>query len=793
MRSIVLTAALTCCTWIAFAQFSLKGQVSNGIEYLPGVNVMLYGDSTLIFATTTDSIGRYILKVVNTGSYRMACSLIGYNSFASLIAIDGSHHQLDVAEIVMSESAVELGEIEITANRSAIDQQLNRLVIRPQDAITQSGNSVLEVLQKSPGVLINKQTGLISVNGRSGARILINDKAVQVSPEVALQMLDGMNSAQIESIELIAVPSAAHDAEGAAGVINITTKKESELGTNGSMTATAGAHWAETLGFSGNINRRTRNIAYFLDYSILRDHNQHMLRMYRETHAGDLLMTSSDDSPRENITTQQNLRGGIEWHAGKRWTFNAQATGYLRDWALEAASHNVTTFNIDSINQTTLNITESNVWKSATGSIGVQYQLNATRHINVSLDYLYYQNNNPSNYTADKADAEEIELSKRTPIKFVVGTAQYVSSLKDNPFSWDAGVKAVLSSFENRVDVQRLTHGEWNDDKQFSSHSTVKEYILAAYVSTVLKAGNQWEVNTGLRYEYTHTDIAIGSDQQMFRRYGNLFPQLSVRKHLPEHGELYFSYSRRISRPTYNDMAPYVFFWSATSFSSGNTFLMPALSDNISAGLQLGSWNWLGLYSHTDNAIAQMQPQIIDKTTSLVLRAQNLDALNTFSLSTSCNHSLFTWWDVRGEFIAQYQRASTSNQPVPVDRSQWGLNLNVRSSVKLPHEIIFEVSLMYQSRSLSGISDFLPYGSLDAAIAKRIGRSSSLKFAIDDILNTNNWYIRTSSAENNLNVSMDYLWNNRFVRLSYTWNFGNRKIASIKSMQASDEERKRVN
>jgi len=788
----MLTAVITCCSWLAFAQFSLHGQVSDGVEFLPGVNVMLFRDSTLACIARTDSLGRYVLKGITAGTYRITCSLVGYNTFVSALVLKGVQYQVEIPEILMKESTFQLGAVEITSSRVAVDQQLDRLVIRPAEAITYSGNSVLEVLQKSPGVLINRQTGTISVGGRSGVRILINHKPVQVSAEVVLQMLDGMSAAQVERIELIAVPSSGYDAEGAAGIINIITRKDSELGTNGSMTATVGAHWAETLGFSGNVNRRTPRFAYFLDYSVLYNHNQHVMQMYRETQAGDALITSTDDSPRENVTTQQNLRAGVEWYAGKRWMFNLQMSGYSRDWRLNARAYNTATFNGDSIRQTNLIATESNVWRSATGSLGLQHQVNARRRIDVAIDYLYYHNHNPSDYMGEMPDADQIKLSKQTPIQFVVATAQYVSYGHPATFSWDAGVKAAFSSFDNQVHVQRLKNGVWTDDNGFTSRSTMEERILAAYISTVWKAGMNWEVIAGLRYEHTHTIIEVVSNQRLVRQYGNLFPQLSIRRRLPGGDEFYFGYSRRITRPTYNDMAPYVFFWSADSFSSGNTFLLPALSNSVTAGLRHGSWGWVALHSQTTNAIAQMQPEIVEEA-ALVYRSQNLGILNTWSLATSYSAAVHSWWDVRGELALQCQRAKILNLPVHSDRALWGMNVNVHSIFKLPREFSVELSALYQSRSLSGISDFLPYGSLDAAIARRLGRSGTLRLSIDDILYTNLWRIRTSSPDNNLNVRFDYDWHNRFVRLAYTWTLGNTKVPSIKSMPGSEDERRRVN
>ena len=792
MKTVVLTALLWCCPWAAFAQYVLQGYVSNGGEMLPGVNVMLFKDSTLIESARTDGAGHYKLQNVAAGTYIITGTFIGYDPHHSRLVVSGDKREIHIAEIVLKEITYELNAVEITASKPAVEHQLDRMVIRPTDAIVYSGNSVLEVLQKSPGIVVNRQTGSINVNGRPGARVLINDKAVQVPPEVALQMLDGMTADQVESIEVVAVPSSTYDAEGVAGVINIVMRKNSELGTNGSMTITAGAHWAETLGFSGNVNRRTERLAIYLDYSILRNHNRHVLHMYRETQMNDLVMASVDDSPRENITIQQNFRTGIEWQIANRWIMNAQLTGYSRNWSLDATTHNSTAFTNDSSHQTNLHVTEHNIWRSATGSIGVTHQLNDRRQMDMTVDYLYYHNNNPSNYIGDMSDAGEIKLSKKTPVNFVVSTVQYVSLEQERPFAWDAGVKAAISSFDNRVKAERLSNGEWSNAEQFSSNSIVNERILAAYMSAIWKPNDELSITAGLRYEYTNTDIDLAPDESLTREYDNLFPQLSLRRQFVSGDEVFIGYSRRITRPTYNDMAPYVFFWNSNAFSSGNTFLLPALSDNFSAGTQRGPWNWTVMYSHAKNAIAQMQPEIIKSTSALVFRSQNLEASNTWSLSTSYNTALSNWWDIRADVVIQYHQASISFLPAETRRSLWGINANAHSTMRLPHEFTFEVSAIYQSRSMSGICDFLPSGSLDAAIARRIGRSGSLKLAVDDILYTNRWRIRANSPENNLNVHFDYDWHNQFIRLSYTWTMGNARVRGVKSMQGSEDERRRV-
>lgn len=141
----------------------------------------------------------------------------------------------------------------------------------------------------------------------------------------------------------------------------------------------------------------------------------------------------------------------------------------------------------------------------------------------------------------------------------------------------------------------------------------------------------------------------------------------------------------------------------------------------------------------------------------------------------------------------QYQTSQTLHLQRNLSLNQLAINLNVLSVIKLPRDFTLEISGMYQSTSLSGASRFLEFASLNAAVQKKLGKNGVLTFSADDILETNNWRIKTMSAENNLDTFFDYHWNNRFIRLSYTFNFGNTKVGSLKVKSASEEERRRVN
>ena len=139
-------------------------------------------------------------------------------------------------------------------------------------------------------------------------------------------------------------------------------------------------------------------LAFFIDYSILRNHNLHIFKMTSESLQNGFVRTLNDHSHRENITTQQNLNAGVEWRFTKNSLLNLSFTGYRRNWDMNALANDVNRAAIDSTVITNMNIHESNIWQSATAGIGLQTKLNQQTELNFSVDYLYYHNDNPSQY-----------------------------------------------------------------------------------------------------------------------------------------------------------------------------------------------------------------------------------------------------------------------------------------------------------------------------------------------------------------------------------------------------------
>ena len=786
------------CSIVAIGQARIAGRVNDGKENLPFATVVLLReDSTFVNGVATDNSGAFVFNNVAPGRYKVSASMVGYTTHTTKV-ISMVDKNITLSDVVLQESSIQLNELIIKENRQLIDQKIDRLVINLGSSITSSGNSVLEVLQKSPGIIVNKQNNTIAMNGRSGVRIMINDKPLQAPLEVVLQMLDGMNASNLEKIELITNPPSEYDAEGSGGIIHLVTKQDEGLGTSGSFGLFAGARWAESLGGNFNINHRNKRLGFFVDYSIMTNHNLHYYRSDTRSYHNGLAQRIGAYSHRENFTVQQNASVGLEWKLSDKSTLNVLLTGYRRKWNLDANTDDINQVGVDSTVLTSMIVEEKNLWQSATASVSFQRKLNSRSEIDMGIDYLYYHNDNPSNYDnterhigGDMGQQSKIDLTKSTPIKFLIGKVDYAYDVS-KALSVETGAKAVTSTLDNDVLARRHEGNAWIVDPLFTSFSTLKEEIYAGYISAKWQAATNWQVNGGIRYEYTQTNIGTPTESNVVdRSYGYFFPSLSAKRTLGQEKDIQFSYSKRITRPTYNDIAPYVFFWGPRTFSAGNTSLYPSIADAVSASYHIRQWLISLQFSHSRREIVIMQPELDPEANTITYRSQNLRYMNTLALSGSYTLGVSPWWEVQTNLTAQLQIARTGHMVENISRHLYGISMNITNQFRLPKNFSAEISGTYQSNTLSGLTQFLPSGSLNVGVQKNMGRHGIIRFSADDILNTTAWRLKTDkSAE--FYSRWTYHWHNRFVRLTYTRTLGNKDLRSVKVKSGSEEERNRV-
>lgn len=231
----ILAIILTCSNVLA-QKASLKGKFfENGKGPVGDINVKLSleSDSSKMFSSVSDSSGLFRFLNLEYGRYRMMANSVTHKQLIKGGIIVNKDVDLGIVNLVSIEQM--LNEVDITSTLSTIQQKADRIVVKVSSSMSAAGSSILELLERSPGVSNNGSA--LSLRGKPGTAIMIDGKLQPLSGEDLIAFLKGMPSANVDQIELISSPSSNYDASGSAGIINIKTKRISDPGINGSLNA----------------------------------------------------------------------------------------------------------------------------------------------------------------------------------------------------------------------------------------------------------------------------------------------------------------------------------------------------------------------------------------------------------------------------------------------------------------------------------------------------------------------------------------------------------------------------
>jgi len=267
MKTLIWFILLTIFATSGFSQGVIQGNIhdsqTKGISY---ANILLRTelDSAMIKGAISDESGNYVFTDIPKGEYFVEVTILGYSRSYSPVFLFLGTEKSDVAAIQLHEEDQNLDEVTVTATRPFFELEQGKMVVNVANSISAAGLSVLDVLDRSPGVMVNRQSNSLSVLGKNGVVILMNGQRFRMPLEAAYQMLSGLNSSDVEKIEIITVPPANYDADGDAGFINIVMKRDNSLvGTKGSLTVGQGYGSGYNGNMSFNINHQGPKFSWF--------------------------------------------------------------------------------------------------------------------------------------------------------------------------------------------------------------------------------------------------------------------------------------------------------------------------------------------------------------------------------------------------------------------------------------------------------------------------------------------------------------------------------------------------
>jgi iron complex outermembrane receptor protein len=780
---------------IALLAFSLHSLAQSGARLtgsvkshegkpLAGVTASLLRthDSTLVKITASRQDGFFGWEDIMPGSYFLSFTSVGFESlYAPLFTIAAGDTLVPLGAFTLKPSANSLAAVQVTARRPLVEYRTDRTIINVEAAITNVGATALEVLEKSPGVSVDRNGG-ISLKGREGVIVMVDGKPAQMTGAGLTTLLESMNASSIDQIELITQPSARYDAAGNAGIINIKTKKNRQSGWNGNVSLSAGQGKYPKTANSLNLNYRNRQYNAFMTYTI--NANRQFTSLYSDrTYYGpdEITPTAYFRQPAflRSKSWNHNLKLGLDWFAGKNTTIGVQGSGFISPrtsinyspgyWSNASGR-------LDSVVHT--QSTASSRWENGALNLNLQQRFGKDKLLTADLDQLHYNFENlqyfenrvePYNSTPATEDALQGDLPGNLTIRSA--RADYRHELRN--MNWETGVKWGEVKADNKANYMLMESGIWRVDYDKTNHFVYREDIKAAYVQASGKIG-KWNTEAGLRYEHTnYTGHQLGNmlkpDSSFSRSYGALFPTLMASFEVDSNHTFTVNAGRRIDRPAFQKLNPFFFFLNKYTYQQGNPFIRPQFTYNVELSHQYRNVLTTAVsYSYTDDYFSQL---FYNRNGLIVYTEGNLATMRQLGLSVSTQVKPAKWWSLsfQGNFNYKEIRGVVVNDVQTASLSY--VSFNASNQVTLPKGWSAELSGFYRGREQELQEVTFAFGQVSAGVAKQLWKNkATLRLSVRDI-----FYTGYTQGLTMFQRSEEYFRLQRDLRvatLAFNWRFG---------------------
>lgn len=622
----------------------------------------------------------------------------------------------------------QLSAITVKAQRPTFQQTAYGTTVNVENSPLTKGSNTLEVLQRAPGVFLDLQHNNLMLNGKSGVKVMINGKLLQLSNEQVLTLLQNMGADAIDRIELMPTPPAQYDANGSAGLINIVLKQNRRPGNSAGFTASAGYGYREKARLSASMSHNQGKEHIAASYSFAHDHSYGQFGgMGNEIMPQYNTGLTTFDFLSRSTTQSASHYGTLAWeHSFKPNTSAGISLAYENDHN-RSQSHNSGNYFIpvDSLLHLEAALQRDARWKNTDISGFFKDQ-----HWNVTTEYLDYHITNPVivNSTFLNPDgtpagdgkqyAPQQQGISNTRIQVGVFTLDHTQNL-GTKIKLDAGIKATYTRTASQSGIESLVDGSWQS-RPGSTAMQVGETIAAAYVATDIKLDTATTLRAGLRYEYAQTrmDDRLTAKHLLTRRQGGLYPSVFITRRLGEAVSLQASYTRRVSRPSYNDLSSLIEYNDPLSVFTGNPLLKPTTTANYKAGISLHAYSFTVQYSYDHDPIVGGQLMDGPERGVVYISPQNMRYQKALDLQAVLPFKVTSWWQMNYSILAGWHTLQLDYLPQPGHQSFFTMSLNYTETFLLPRSWSIELSGWYNSANYYGTARNLPYAAINAGIRK---------------------------------------------------------------------------
>jgi hypothetical protein len=778
------------------SSFMVEGRILDGRNSSPiaFATVMLLNafDSTLAKGAISDTSGVFKIEKISSGNYRIKISYIGYQNF------DGTNFTLNTenpyklfGNISLNITDQILNEVVVQGEKPPVERKVGKVIVNPSNSVFKTSNTALDVLSRSPGLIVNGQGG-ITMQGNTTPVVTIDGKTVPLTTEE----IKNIPAGDIDEIEIISNPSANFEGDRNA-IINIKLKRDKSLGLNGSAYGEYGRNkYFNQYAAGVSANYKTKKLVLYGRYGFSQYNNFIKADLTRRFTGTEELETLHSNSRINTHPINHQVNLGLDYFLGKK-----SSVGFLIR-ANQLTENNNTNSNTsiqrenESANSLLLDTKNENDIESANRSINLNYRgtLNDKgSELRVDLDYAGYKNKQDQLLNTIYSFPDVLNNSLRGSFSSDLD----IRSIKVDyilPFSksgdLNIGFKSNWINTRNDMLFDTLIDNKWDYDEKRSNKFSYDENTIAGYV-TYNKEIDKVSLILGLRVENTRTTgNSLTLSEVAKRNYTRWLPSLHLNYKINTKSILELSFIRKLARPGFRDLNPFIFYIDPYTYTEGNPFLLPKDINKSSISYSYKEYSTSLSYIVETNLFSQM-PEQNEQTKVTKFTRVNLGRSDFVTLDLWIPVKITQWWKVQNYFIVSYNRYQSRYLEGSFDKDVVAYNITNTNTFSLPQKVNLQVRFNYESPNVSTFYTQQSQWNLSIGVNRSILKNKgNLTLNMNDIF----WTQKDRVSVKYLNMDSKFIQrgSSQYANIRLTYKFGQSTYKRNNKNSGTIDEENRV-
>lgn len=768
----------------------IKDKKNNPIEF---VEVQLQNKDSIIFKSELTNVeGKFVIET-EKGEYSLLVRQLGVIYHKQKI---NATQEIYIGVINIAEKTMELQEVVITSKKKLIERKVDRLIFNVENSITAAGGDAIDALKIVP--LVKVKNDNISIIGKSGVSVMIDNKIIQLSGDDLLNYLKSISSDNIRNIEIITTPPSKYDAEGNSGIVNINLKKAKNNNWSLAIRETFKQAKYASNTFGSNFSYQKNKIRFLFDLSE-QDNNNIYTNSIKYIYPNEKW-----ENEIYNKTNSKNYSSLInfDYLITKNTNVSLQYLGnFNKPLTSEDNSTKIYDNSLIETNQLISKGTNNKKIENQSISFNLITRLDTIgKTFSFDVDYFRYNSNRKNIFKTEKTNFISSQILNELINNYNDQNIENFSTkfdleIPNNFLDLSFGSKFSFTKTKNYLEgiFYNIISGEQQLNFNQFDNFTYKENIQSFYLSSNKKLHDKWEMQAGLRVEFTQNkSISSSINDETKTKYYKIFPTLYITYQANENNNFSINYARRINRPSYSNLNPAKWYLNSNSYEEGNPFLQPSFSDNLEfSHIYKELLSSTISLSKTNNGFGQLTIHDEINNTQKFIRQNYYNSL-FLGFDESVNLNVSKWWESVLNYSLYYSQSKTSSEILESNYSGWSSDFSSTNSFRFGKKITAQFIYEYSFPREYVESTFSDYHNLNLGVKYlSLNKKFILSLNLNNILKSDR--VLMSSKSLKIFQSFYQYYDTQFFRLSLVYKFGSELKKNEKREVSNQEEKNRIN